>query len=242
MRVARLEQLSERERERLGVVVGRAGPADRYGQMQSFAARRLHDALEIEPFEGVVELERDPAAVDDRRRISRIEVDDHRGGMGGVGERPLVGVELQRGEVGEPDERGHLVDHAALRPARRFVAGSGVDPFRMVRWAVLLEEAGPVRTVRRPHQRRRPAGQMGEDRGANPAVVVDDLGFAETGGGVQDLVEVGDRELTAVDLDLLPLRHPACHISNHPMPRAIWTGCEGEIHGTGSGPTRAVRR
>ena len=95
----------------------------------------------------------------------------------------------------------------------------------MVRRAVLLEEARPARPVGRPDQGRRPPGQVREHHRCDPAVVVDDVGFAEPGGGVEHLVEVGERQLAALDLDadaLCPL-WPAI-LEWDPMPSAIWTG------------------
>ena len=107
---------------------------------------------------------------------------------------------------------GDVVDEAALGAAGRLVAGRDVDPLGMVRRAVLLEEAGPGRAVRRPHQRGRPPGEVGEHERRDPPVVVDDVGFAEPGCRVEHLVEVRERELAALDLDLLAVRLPPRHI------------------------------
>ena len=67
--------------------------------------------------------------------------------------------------------------------------------------APLLEEPFALRAVGRAHERRRPAGEVGQHHRRDPPVVVDDVGLAEAGGGVEELVEVGERELAAVDLD-----------------------------------------
>src|SRR5207248_10157149 len=47
--ITRLEELSERERQPLGFLVGPARPEYGYRQMESLAARRLRDALQLEP-------------------------------------------------------------------------------------------------------------------------------------------------------------------------------------------------
>ena len=59
----------------------------------------------------------------------------------------------------------------------------------------------PCGAVGRAHERGRPPGEVGEHHRRDPAVVVDHVGFAEARGGVEQLVEVRERELTAVDLD-----------------------------------------
>src|SRR5262249_45026878 len=107
--------------------------------------------------------------------------------MRGIRERPLVRVQLERGEVREPDQRRDVVDDAAFRSARRLVPGSRIDPFGMMARTVLLEEPVPGRTVRRPNERGWPPGEMSQQPRCNAAVVVDDIGLAEPGRRIQDL-------------------------------------------------------
>ena len=141
-----------------------------------------------------------------RGRRAGVEVEDDGGRVPRVGHRPLVGVQLERGEVGEPDERGELLDHAALVPA----AGHdrlGRHPLRMVGRAALLEEPLAVGAVGRPHQRGRAARQVGEHHRRDPPVVVDDVGFLEARGGVENLVEVREGQLPTLDVYVNSCRH-----------------------------------
>jgi len=78
---------------------------------------------------------------------------------------------------------------------------------RASRLAALLEESLTLRAVGRADQGRRPARQVGQHHRRDPPEVVDHIGFAEARGGVQGLVEVGERKLATVDLDA----DPACH-------------------------------
>ena len=84
---------------------------------------------------------------------------------------------------------------------------SGSDARTQLGWCGgqrFLEEPLTLRAVGRAHEGRRPAGQVREHHRRDPPVVVDDVGFAEARGRVELLVEVGERELTAVDVDADP--------------------------------------
>ena len=63
------------------------------------------------------------------------------------------------------------------------------------------------RPLREAAQGHRPPGQVGHHRRRDLGVVVDDLALCEAGLRVEDLVEVGEFELTPVDLDLLARGH-----------------------------------
>ena len=60
----------------------------------------------------------------------------------------------------------------------------------------------PVRAVGRAHEGGRAPGEVGEHHRRDPPVVIDHVGFAESRRGVQQLVEVRERELAALDLDV----------------------------------------
>ena len=97
-------------------------------------------------------------------------------------------------------------------------ASSGSDARTHFGWwrrAPLLEEPFTRRTVGRAHERRRPAREVGEHHRRDAAVVVDHVGLAEARGRVQQLVEVRERQLPAVDLDLTSSRAP----TSGPTPR-----------------------
>ena len=97
-----------------------------------------------------------------------------------VGQRPLVGVQLERGEVREPHERREVFDDAAALAAvglerfatRRTHAGWwGGQRFSKNR-SPSAPSGARTRVGGRP-------GQVGEHHRRDPAVVVDDVGFAE---------------------------------------------------------------
>ena len=207
--IARLEQLTEREREPLGVVVGRVRAVDRHRQVQSLAARRLHDALQVELRQRVAQLERDAAAVDDRRGLardrgrspSRSGARDRRASTGGCAARARRGSRATRASGGR--RRGSPWCRRWPRCPGAVSTHSG--------WCdgqFFSKNRGPSGPSGRPHQGGRPPGEVGEDEGRDPAVVVDDVGFAEPGCRVEHLVEVRERELAALDLDQLAVRLP----------------------------------
>ena len=74
--------------------------------------------------------------------------------------------------------------------------------------AALLEEGGigVVDALGEAAQGQRPPLQVGDDRRRDLGVVVDDLALGEARLRVEDLVEVGELQLTPVDLDLRGLR------------------------------------
>ena len=112
-------------------------------------------------------------------------------------------VQLERGEVGEPHERREVFDDAAALAAVGLERLGRVHPAGWWRRAALLEEPLAGGAVGRPHERGRPPGEVGEHHRRDLPVVVDHVGFAESRRGVQQLVEVGERELAALDLDRL---------------------------------------
>src|SRR5437588_3562703 len=68
--------------------------------------------------------------------------------------------------------------------------------------AAFLEEGLAVDAVGPAHQGHRPIGEVRHHDGADPRVVVDDLGLREPGLGVEDLVEVRQPQPPALDLNL----------------------------------------
>src|SRR6185503_1625712 len=73
-------------------------------------------------------------------------------------------------------------------------------PLRPVAGAVLLEEVLALDAVREADHGQRPVAEVGDERRADPRVVVDDFTLGEAGLRIEDLVEVRDRQPPAVDL------------------------------------------
>ena len=63
--------------------------------------------------EQLAQLDRDATAVEHVGRRAGIEIEHDRARAIHVGQLPLVGVQLERGEVREPHERGEIFDDAA---------------------------------------------------------------------------------------------------------------------------------
>ena len=160
------------------------------------------DDVQTELVEQVAHVEGDAGAVDDvpPARPDR----GRRPSPWGAMDRPrtgLRGVELERGEVGRPDEPGEVLDRARL-DVRIGVERDGLEPGGPVAGAALLEEPLAVHAVGQPHHRERAVVEVGEQRRGHPGVVIDHLAFGEAGRGVQHLVEVGQPELASADLDV----------------------------------------
>ena len=121
LRVLLLEHLREPVRERLGVVVGDRG-VERHVELHALRARGLREALQAELGEHVAQQHRHLAALGQRGRRAGVEVEGEHGGRVGVLGQRQRGMQLQVGEVGEPDEGRQVVaEHEVDRP----VAGAG---------------------------------------------------------------------------------------------------------------------
>ena len=182
-----------------------SGAVERHREVQALAARRLHDR-DCRPscVERVAQLERDAAAVErSSAGAPGIEV-EHDRAWRCTGRRASTGwcaARARRGSRARRASGGPRRCSPAL-PAVRLEPG----PTRRTQsgWCGgqrFSKNRSPAGAVGRPHERGRPAGEVGEHHRGDPAVVVDDVGFAEAGGGVQHLVEVRERELAALDLD-----------------------------------------
>ena len=144
LRVPRLEQLPERERELLRLVVRRLGAVQRHREVQALAARRLHDRDQLEVVEQLAELERDAGSSRARRPAGpgRGRARPRSGATSAS--TPLVGVQLERGEVREPDERRQVSTIAALLAAAR------LDRLRVGTQSGWCGGTASRRTARRP--------------------------------------------------------------------------------------------
>ncbi len=156
--------------------------------------------------EEIAQAQADPAALDDVGGRSGIEVEGEDGGAFGRSREGERGVELDRRQLRHPDQRRPAVADAEVDLARMRAGfdARGLHPFRPVLGAALLEE-GRVEVIDpfgEAAQRDRATFEVGDDRRGDLGVVVDHLALGEAGLRVEDLVEVGELQLTAVDLDL----------------------------------------
>ena len=111
-------------------------------------------------------------------------------------------MQLQVGEVGEPDQRGEVVTEDEVDVAVAGLDRLRADPLGRVRRLLLLVEVLAVYAVGVALEGQRAAAQMREHRGRDARVVVHHLALGEAGLRVEDLVEVRQRQPPAVDVDL----------------------------------------
>ena len=138
-------------------------------------------------------------------------------------------VQLQRGELREPDQRGLVVDQGEVdRAGPVGEHGRRLHPLRAVLGAALLEEVEALDPVGVALQRGRAAAQVRDHRVGDPRVVVDHLGLGEPGLRVEDLVEVGQLELAPADRDFAtssqPWPSPSAWPSSRPRTSALAAG------------------
>jgi hypothetical protein len=111
-------------------------------------------------------------------------------------------VQLEVGQVGEPDQRGEVVaDHEVDRLAAK-LDRLGAHPLGAMRGGLLLVEVPALHAVRIALERERAVAQVRQHGRRDARVVVDHLPLGEAHPGVHDLVEVRQREPAALDLDL----------------------------------------
>ena len=203
LRMLLLEQLGDRVGEGLGVVIGHRG-VQRDVELQAFRPRRLGKNLDLELSEQLSDPEPDTAALDDRRRGTGVEVEDHHRRDRHIARQRKVGVKLQVGEVGKPDQCRQVVADRVVDVAAVAFAPDRLrlHPVGTVFRTLLLVEVRLVDTVRVPLEGQRPITQVRKDAGSDPRVVVDHLALAEARLWVEDLVQVGELEPSTLDDDL----------------------------------------
>ena len=162
--------------------------------------------------ERVADEQRDLAALVQPGRLARVEVDDQPVGVARpavAADRPLVHVQLQRGQVDQPGQRRQVVDDregdVAVRPCRRGepVVGTvavrtqdGVPAGAFFSKKLMsstpcgqrIRVTAPVLEVRQHHRR-------------DLRVVVEHLALGGPGARVEHLGEVADLEGPALDVD-----------------------------------------
>ena len=246
----------------LGQLVGvRRGPVgghrdDRRVDLHPLRATRLGVGREAVRRQLLAQHHRDPGALHHRRRRPRVQVQDeevraaHRA-PGADG--PLGHVQLERGQVGGPDERGEVVDHdvvdgLAVLAAPGHRQPHGPDPLRRAAGGVLREEPLAVHTVRVALEGDRPVAQMWQQDVGDAGVVVDDLALGEPGLGIEHLVEVGQRPAGAPRPRPPTADSPTSSPSGHHARSCGWQTCEGRRHDRapaacgGPGPCVCLRR
>src|ERR1700674_2431022 len=112
-------------------------------------------------------------------------------------------MQLDRSEIRQPHQRRQIVGQNVLDGAAVSTApdGSGLHPVRPVPRRVLLVEVFFVHSVGIALACERPPLQMRQYRRSDSDVVIDDLLLGESSGGIQDLFQIRQLELLALDLN-----------------------------------------
>ena len=152
-----------------------------------------------------------PGALRQPRPLAGVQVEDQPVGRGRgerVVEAPLGRVDLERGELGEPDQDRRLVHQRVGRGAVAVLDVGAGDPLRGVALEVLAEEhlprgLGGSHAVDPALAGGGAAGRLRHHHRGDAVVVVDHLALGGAGLRVEDLVEIRQLQPAPVDLHLL---------------------------------------
>ena len=154
------------------------------------------------PVEHVADLERHLRALDDRRRLAGVEVEDAPSSVSRC-RRRAPSARGSRGRPCSPPTRAPAIESSSQYP---MAPPRSPGPMRSSRPSPggATGSASRRRTRPRPRSGKRfrvmpRSGDVGQHHRRDAGVVVDDLGLGEPHLGVQDLVEVADLEPLAVD-------------------------------------------
>ena len=198
---------------------------DRDVELHALRPGGLRPRLEPVGVEEVAQQEGDLAARHEVGRRAGIEVDDEQVGLADPAARtdlPLGDVQLEGGEVGQPDEGGEPVDDDVLDLLGAAGASRRGDLDRThprgVPRGAFFSKKGCLWTPFGPALAgQRAVGETREEYGGDPRVVVDDLALGEARVREEHLVEVGQLQDVAVDLDAYGGGLAGCH-GRHPCP------------------------
>jgi hypothetical protein len=203
LRVLGLEVAGERVREPLGpVVVVDLVVVERHVDLDALRARRLREALQAQLRERLAQHERHLAALAQAGPGPRIEVERHHARPVDVVHERQRRVQLEVGQVREPDQRREVVADAEVDRLRAQLDRLRAHPLRAVRGTLLLVEVPALDAVGIALEGERAVAQVRQHRGRDAGVVVDHLTLGEPHRGIHHLVQVRQREPPALDVDI----------------------------------------
>ena len=155
-RGAGLQVAGQRLGQGLGLVVGGLA-VQRRVDLHALRARGLGKALEPQLVEQLAQEQRHLAALHDPRRLAGVEVEGQRGRVLDRRRLRQRGVQLEVGQVGQPDQRGQVVAQAEVDRLAADRDRGRLDPLGPVRGALLLVEVPAVDPVGVALERQRAA-------------------------------------------------------------------------------------
>ena len=161
-----------------------AAAVQRHVDLEPLRPRRLGVALEPVAGRRSRSISADPAALDDRRRRPRVEVEHHRRRPSHVACQRQRGVQLEVGQVRDPEQRGQVVHRQEVDVAAvaALLDCHGPHPVRPVLGRILLVEELAVHAVRVALHGQRPAlRRWGRSTRRDRLVVGDHVALGETG-------------------------------------------------------------
>ena len=175
--------------------------------------------------EDVADEDRDLRALRQRDAGTRVEIEDDPIGQALLArpavDPPLRHVQFQRRHLCHPDEIGTVGDDGIDDGSLGVPDRVAVEPLRRPRREVLLEERCRIHARWPPFTGHDAPPQMRQHRIGDPRVVVDDLELARPALRIEDLVEVGDADGPAVDVEHSVVGH-AHHLP--PLSPVVPTG------------------
>jgi hypothetical protein len=167
--------------------------------MEAATARCLHDRLEAVRRDRVADEHGDPRGGRESGGRPGIEVEHDRAGLPWPLDRPQVRMQLERPEIGKPDERGRFVDEAV--PERLAATADDViclDPVRAAA-TLCLEPARSVDALRISPEHHRATADVREQGRRDRPEILDEIALGRAGQWPQDAVEMAQGDVPPVD-------------------------------------------
>ncbi len=179
------------------------GTVERNVDLQSLGAGRLGKTLQPEVFEDFPQPHANLGTLHDIGGWSGIEIKNHHGGAFDLLCQRKRRMQFDGGQIRHPHHGREIVGQNVVHIA--VVAftpdGSGLHPIRAVLGGVLFKEELAVHAIGIAFQRQRASCKMGDEDGRDAGVVVNHLSLGKSGRGIQDLIQIRQLQLPALNFN-----------------------------------------